>query len=175
MSTDFLHDAGTGGFIVTPFALINGATGNDTGINALTNGSAVTSAHGGALTTGIFSLTGDFGSAQLAEIWFNIVTAGWTPTAGGFIPGWFLTSTDGGTTFEQAVASPSATVPAVARSADFFIPFEAAALTAGWVKFANGPIELPWQPSKVIVQNMTGATLGAGAHTIYCGPVADKY
>jgi len=103
------------------------------------------------------------------------VRSGWTPTAGACITGWFLQSTDGGTTFEALVASPSTTVPAVARPPDFIIPFEAAALSAASVKFAMGPVPLPWGSCKVTVQNMTGATLGTGAHTIYCGPVADKY
>lgn len=169
--TDFLHDAGTNGFIVTPFALMNAS---DTGLNGLTSGSVVTSAHGGALTTGIFTQT-DFASCQLGMIWFNIVTAGWTPTAGGCIPGWFLLSTDGGTTFEALVAAPSATVPAVPRPPDFIIPLEAAALSAGIVKMANPPVNLPWAACKVVVQNMTGASFGAGAHTIFCGPVADKF
>jgi hypothetical protein len=167
--TDFLHDPGTSGFIATPFALFNAS---DTGLNALTNGSVVTSANGG--TSGVFSQT-NFANAQLCEIWFNIVTAGWTPTAGGCIAGWFLMSTDGGSTFEAMVASPSSTAPAVARSPDFIIPFEPAALSAGIVKFAQGPVPVPWTSCKVTVQNMTGATLGAGAHTIYAGPVADKY
>lgn len=169
--TDFLHEAGTSGFIVTPFQLFTSA---DTTLNALASGSVVTSAHGGALTTGVFKQT-DFGSAQLGQIWFTIVTAGWTPTAGGCIPGWFLMSSDGGTTFEALVAAPSATVPALPRPPDFIIPLEAAALAAGALKFANPPCPLPWTAAKCVVQNMTGAAFGAGAHTITCGPVADKF
>lgn len=169
--TDFLHDAGTNGFTTTPFQLF---TSGDTGLSALASGSAVTSAHGGALTTGIFKQT-DFGNAQIGMIWFTIVTAGWTPTAGGSIPGWWLMSSDGGTTFEQVVATPSTTQPALPRPPDFIIPFEAAALTAGWLRWAIPPVPLPWTAAKCVVQNLTGAALGTGAHTITCGPVADKF
>lgn len=169
--TDFLHESGTNGFIVTPFQLFTSA---DTGLSALASGSAVTSAHGGGSANGIFKQS-DFGSAQFGMIWFTIVTAGWTPTAGGTIPGWWIMSSDGGTTFEATVAAPSATVPAMPRPPDFVIPLEAAALAAGALKFALPPAPLPWTSAKCIVQNLTGAAFGTGAHTITCGPVADKF
>jgi hypothetical protein len=170
--TDFLHEPGTSGFIVTPFQLFTSA---DTGLNALASGAAVTSAHGGGTTNGIFRQT-DFGSGQYAEIWFSIVTAGWTPTAGGCISGWWLLSSDGGTTFEAVVAAPSTTVPALPGPPDFVIPLEAAALSAGILKFARPhPVPLPYSAAKCVIQNNTGAAFGAGAHTITCGPVADRF
>lgn len=169
--TDFLHEAGTSGFIVSPFQLFTSA---DTGLNALTSGSVVTSAHGGATTNGIFTQT-DFANGQVGQVWFTIVTAGWTPTAGGVLAFWWLLSSDGGTTFEALVASPSATVAALPRNPDFQIPLEAAALSAGALKFAVGPVPLPWTSAKCVIQNQTGATLGAGAHTVTCGPIADKF
>ena len=112
---NFIHAAGVNGFIKTPFQLLTAA---DTGFSALANGSKVTSAHGGALTTGIFTQS-DFGNAQYARIWMTIVTAGMTPTAGGNLSGWWLVSTDGGTTFETAEATASSTVPALGRPPDF--------------------------------------------------------
>lgn len=164
--TDFLHDAGTNGFVSTPVKIIDGA-GSDTSISGLTNGSAFT----GATARNQAS----FGNAQFGYVWFNIVSAGWTPTAGGAITGWFLLSTDGGTTYEQIVASPSTSNPALPRPPDFVIPFEAAALSAGWVRFASSLVQIPWTSFKVVIQNNTGATLGTGGHTIYLGPVADKF
>lgn len=171
MATNFLHAAGTNGFIVTPFQLF---TSGDSGLSGLTNGSALTSAHGGAGTNGIFTQT-DFVSAQRGLIWFNVVTTGWTPTVGGCIPGWWLHSDNA--TFESLVATPSATVPALPRPPDFIIPvYEGGnALAAGNFKFVIGVPELPWEKVKCVIQNMTGATFGAGAHLILCGPVADQY
>lgn len=170
--TDFLHDAGTNGFTTTPFQLLTSA---DTGLSALASGGVVTSAHGGALTTGIFKQA-DFGSSQLGMVWFTIVTAGWTPVgAGASFACWWLMSSDGGTTFEALVASPSATVPALPRPPDFTIPVEVAALAAGALKFAIPPVPLPYTATKFVIQNMTGAATGTGAHTVTCGPVSDKF
>lgn len=172
MATNFLHATGTSGFIVTPFALLNAS---DTGLNALTNGSAVTSAHGGGGTNGIFNQT-DFSHAQYGYIWLNIVTAGMTPTAGGNLTGWWLQSTDGGTTFEGKEATASSTVPALGRAPDFVLNLYegGAALAAGDVKF-SGVVRLPYLSCKCLIQNNCGVTFGAGAHTLFCGPIADQY
>jgi len=170
MATNFLHAAGTNGFIATPFALLNAS---DTGMNALASGGAVTSANGG--TSGKFNQT-NFAAAKKGLLYFNVVTAGFTPTAGGCIAGWWLHSPDGGSTFESLVSTPSATVSAVARVPDFIIPLYqgGTALAAGNIIF-SGVIDLPYDTVKCVVQNMSGAAFGAGAHTIFCAPVADQY
>lgn len=169
---NFIHAAGQNGFIKTPFQLITAA---DTGINGLTNGSALTSAHGGALTTGVFSQS-DFGNAQYARLWLKIVTAGWTPTAGGNLSGWWLISPDGGSTFEAAEATPSTTVPALGRPPDFVINLYegGAALAAGDQKMSQ-IVPLPYESCKLLIQNNSGVTFGAGAHLLLCGPVADTF
>lgn len=165
---NLLAATGTNGFIATPFALLNAS---DTGLNALASGGSVTSANGG--TSGKFSQT-NFGSAKKALIWLNVVTAGWTPTAGAVITGWFLHSTDGGTTFESLVSTPSTTVAALPRAPDFVIPAYqgGTALAAGNVLF-SALVNLPYDTVKIVLQNNTGAAFGAGAHTVFCGPVAD--
>lgn len=173
--SSFIHSTGVaGGFIKTPFALLNAS---DTGLNGLVNGAAVLSAHGGSLGNGIFSQA-DFGSGPLCQVWFTLGTAGgFTPNvAGGCISGWWLYSTDGGTTFEAREATPSATVPALGRSPDFVINLYegGAALAAGENKF-SGLVPTPYAGCKVLVQNNCGVTLGAGPHIITCGPAADTF
>lgn len=163
--SNFLHAAGTNGFITTPVQLL---TSSDTGLNGLLNGGAV-------LSSGTFNQA-SFGSAQLARLWFKIVAAGFTPTAGGNLAGWWLPSPDGGTTFEAREATPSATVPALGRAPDFIINLYegGAALAANDMKF-SGVVPLPYESFKVLIQNNSGVTLGAGAHLLFCGPVADTF
>lgn len=170
--SNFIHTAGSNGFLVAPFQLL---TSGDTGLSALANGSAVLSAHGGSLSNGIFSQV-DFGSAQYARLWFQIVTAGFTPTGGANISGWWLTSPDGGTTFEAHEATPSATVPALGRPADWTINLYegGAALAAGDLKMSQ-IVPLPYESCKVLIQNNSGVAFGAGAHLLSCGPVADTF
>jgi hypothetical protein len=165
---NFLHATGTSGFIVSPLQLFGAAQ-----LNALASGS-------GVLSTIVLSQA-NFAQAQLGLIWLSVVTAGWTPTSGGNITGWWVHSTDGGTTFESQVSTPSTTVPAFPRPPDFIIPvYEGGnTLAAGNIKFASGvfasAVQLPWDSVKAYVQNNSGAAFGAGNHTITCGPVADQY
>lgn len=166
MTANFLEAAGTNGFIATPFALLT------TELNALANGAAATSSVNG--TSGVFSQTNDANA-----IWGSLFfTAGgaFTPAAGGYLAGWFLPSPDGGTTFESAVATASSTVPALARSPDFVVPLDAAALASGNIKWVQGRrAQLPFESYKVLVQNMSGAALPATGNTIKNGPVATQY
>lgn len=165
MAVNFLQAAGTNGFIATPFNL------QSTELNALASGGAATSSVGGS--SGVFSQTND-ANAIWGSVYFTAGGAS-TPTAGGYIAGWFLRSTDGGTTFESAIATPSTTVPALQRSPDFIIPFSAAALSTGNIVWATGLVRLPFESYKVVIQNMTGAALSASGHTVKLGPVATQY
>lgn len=174
MATNFLHATGTNGLLTSAFKLLDANTGLDTGLNGLTNGSAVTSAHTGGSSNGIFSQT-DFAHAQYGYIWF-VSGATFTPTAGGTLTGWFLQSTDGGTTFEGAPASASSSVPALGRSPDFIIPvYEGGSAIGTGIKF-SGLVPLPYLSCKVILQNNSGVTLGASTgNQLWCGPVSDQY
>jgi len=167
MPTNFLHYNGTNGFLVTPFELFNQT---DAAFDSLASGNTVTSANGG--TSGKFNQT-NFGSAQLAELWFVVGDTGFTPSAGGNLTGWWLKSFDGGSTFEDTDSNL-----ALPRPPDFIIPFKAAAYSASDVVFASGPVLLPYVTSKVYVQNNSGVTLGNTSTThakLWCGPVADQY
>jgi hypothetical protein len=167
---NFIHTAGTGGFISTK-RVVTWATS----LNALASGARAISDT--VADTGSFTQA-SFSNAQYAMAYFTTITAGWTPTAGGCFACWWLASQDGGVNYEvESRTTPSATVPAVARAPDFIIPVYTGgtAIAIGDVLFAQGPIPLPYLQSKLVVQNMTGAALGAGAHTITIGGVADTF
>lgn len=160
---DFLYDAtNSNGFILASALAL--ASGSD--LSALANGGAVTLSGG---TSGVFTQS-NFGSGITGYVALTTVTAGWTPTAGGVLVGWFAASPDGGSTFETIVATPSSTVPALPRPPDFTIPFDAVATGTGLVRFSQQIVLPPYQ-CKVIVQNLTGATTGTGNHTLKCGPI----
>ena len=170
MAGTFLKQAGTDGFIGTK--------------RVVTASSWLASLAGGARAisdntadTGIFSQS-SFGNCQYGMAWLEVVTAGWTPTQGGVIACWWNLSPDGGSTFEtESRTTPSTTVPAVARPPDFIIPVYTGgtALSVGDIYFAVGPFPLPYQSAKLIAQNFTGATLGAGNHKITIAGVQDGY
>lgn len=127
--------------------------------SALTSGSAVTSSYWN--NTGIFRISpSDIDQGIQGDLWFQSGGA-FTPSAGGFLTGWFLPSFDNGTTFETIVATPSATVPAVSRSPDFIIPLDNAAFAAGNIRYGQGRFvaPLPTVPFKVQLQNLSGVTM----------------
>jgi hypothetical protein len=142
-----------------------------TELNSLANGSAATSSVGG--TSGVFTQT-NFANAIWSEIYFTAGGA-FTPTAGGFIAGWYLKSPDGGSTYESAISTPSTTVMALPRSPDFIIPFDAVALAANNQKWGQSYFKNPWPTCKVLIQNLTGAALYSSGNLIKAGPVATQY
>lgn len=165
MATNFLEYAGgTGGLIggsATTVAWV-------TALASLTNGSASTSST-------VFSQA-TFTQAQKLQGWFINGTASFTPVAGGCLTFWWLLSTDGGTTFETLVSTPSSTVLALPRSPDFIIPFDNAAFATGNIRFAQGPFRYPYLGAKLVLQNNTGVTLSTtGTPTVLIGGVADQY
>lgn len=169
MAGNFLHTAGTNGFLSTTRTVTW-----TTSLNALASGARAIS--DATADTGLFSQA-SFSNAPLVVAWFKCITTGWTPTAGGVFAGWWLMSTDGGTTFEtESRTTPSATVPALARPPDFLIPVYTGgtAIAANDIMFSQ-PFQAPWPSAKLVVQNMTGAALAAQAHTLTIAGVADGY
>jgi hypothetical protein len=162
MTTTFLNDPGTSGFIATPFNLLS------TELSALASGAACVSSVGGA--SGVFNQM-NFASAIWGKIY---LTAGgaFTPAIGGTLSGWWLESPDGGTTFETEVATPSTTVAALSRSPDFIISLDNAAYATGNIRFASSFVKLPWASCKVLLQNNSGVALPATGNLIKVGPVA---
>lgn len=166
MATNFLYATGTNGFLTAPISLMT------TELNALASGGAATSSVNG--TSGKFSQS-SLGSGIWGSAYFTAGGAS-TPAVGGHIACWFLLSTDGGTTFEAAISTPSTTVAALARAPDFVIPFDNVALSAGNIKWCQGRrILLPAEGWKLLVQNNTGNALSATGHVISCGSVATQY
>ena len=168
MATNFLHAAGTHGFIVTPFAL------ETTELNALGAGAAAVSSVGGS--SGVFTQS-HTANAQEAAIWFKSGGT-FTPAAGQALLGWFLGYDSVNTAYETEVATPSTTVPALSRQPDFIIPLDNAAFASGNLRFAsgaNGVVPAPWTDFKVLIQNWGATALPASGNVIYCGPVAEQY
>jgi hypothetical protein len=166
MPTDFLYKTGTNGFLTAPINLFS------TELNALASGAAATSSVGG--TSGVFSQS-SLGSGIWGSLYFTAGGA-FTPTAGGYLAGWFLLSTDGGTTFEAAISTPSTSVPALSRAPDFVIPLDNVAHASGNIRWCQGRrILLPAESYKVLIQNNSGVALSASGHTIKCGSVAEQY
>lgn len=156
MATNFLEAAGTNGFIVTPFALM-GATD----LSGLTNGNGVTS------TASVLSQT-TFANAIWCQIFFQSAGA-FTPTAGGYLAGWWLNSDNGGTNFEKVVANTD-----LPRSPDFVIPLFASAYASGdrsWTSM----VKAPFASCKAFIMNHAGVNLSANNHLIQAAPVAIQY
>ena len=164
MATNFLEAAGTAGFIASTSVTIT-----------------LASLGSGAATVSTSSITpgpaGTLAGAQKCHSWFINGGGSFVPTAGGALAGWFLLSTDGGTTFESRIASATTTVMALPRSPDFIIPvYEGGTTnTSGSIKFANGPFRYPYLASEVLIQNLSGSSLSTGTHQLWIGGVADQY
>jgi hypothetical protein len=169
MATNFLEAAGTNGFVAAPINL------QSTELNALAGGSAATSSVGGS--SGVFTQT-SFSNCPWISVYF---TSGgtFTPVVGQCLYGWFLLSPDGGSTFETAVSTPSATVLALSRSPDFIIPLDNAAFASGNIRWCQGRfIKAPWESTKVLIQNVGGSSpvaLPATGNLIKAGGVAIQY
>ncbi len=163
MATNFLWSATSP--LVSAFNLMT------TEIESLTSGSVIISSVGG--TSGVFTLT-NTGQSIFGDIFFSFgyPGVGSALSAGANIAGWFLTSPDGGTTYETPYYAPP-------RSPDFIIPCPATTISAGAAPFkATGLVRMPPLQFKVMIQNNTGQTLGNGSTTVpylKLAPVAMQY
>jgi hypothetical protein len=161
MAVDFLQDPGTSGFIVTPFSLMT------TELNALASAGVATSSVAGG--TGIFNQT-SFGSAVYGRLWFKLGGAfSAAAAAGANLSIWFLTSSDGGTTFESQTVNPPPRAP------DVIIPVGASVYAANALLFSPPRIALPAESCKIVLQNNCGQALSASGHILTCGPQAVHY
>lgn len=135
--------------------------------NALASTSLNSLASGGAVTSAAFSMTDTLGARE-GYVYFTSGNPGITPSgAGANLAGWFITSMDGGTLYEDPDNTASTSVPALSRPPDFIIPLDLVATgTAGKRKFASGKVKLPSTSFKVVLQNNSGVALGSGATTV---------
>ena len=150
----------TGGFYVTPFSV--SSTGD---LASLANGSTTTLAGGTAYTQASWS------GAIWGQVVVKFAATNWTPGAGAFLQGWWLSSYDGGTNYETLSVTSSSTVPSLPRQPDFLIPLDSTANMTGQVKWSS-VIRLPPAQSKIVVQNLAGVTIGTGTHTVFLAPFA---
>lgn len=155
--TDFLQKTGTNGFLATPFNLMT------TELNTLANGNSAVSSVGGS--SGVFSQS-DWQSGLWAEAHF-VAGGAVTPSAGGYIAGWFLLSPDGGSTFEKTFSNTD-----LPRTPDLIIPFANSALASNDVVPAMGIIRLPWWSTKLFVVSHVGVSLPSSGNIIKLGSVA---
>jgi hypothetical protein len=131
---------------------------NETGLSGLASAGLVYSTVSG--TSGVFNnASGASGTAQ-AQMGDVVFTAGSTTSAmsaGANIAGWFIKSSDGGSTFEYT--NSGATAPA--RAPDFVIPFNATAELANQQNWSQGvhAVRIPAYPFHVLIQNNTGVAL----------------
>jgi hypothetical protein len=157
VATNFLlYSGGTNGFLTAPTNIMT------TELNTLANGSSATQSVAGNFNQASFG-SGVWGMAHLQ--W----TTTFTPTAGGYIAGWFLYSPDGGTTFEQTISATD-----LPRSPDFTIPLYASALTANLLA-SSGLIRMPWWTWKTFIVNHAGVSLPASGNIIKLASVAVQY
>jgi len=167
---NFIHTIGTAGVSSTKRLVTwtTGLTGLGSGIHSVSDATA---------DTGIFKQT-SFSNCQYGMAYFTVITASFTPTAGGGLSFWWSPSTDDGTTFEAVGnTTPSATVPAVARPPDFIIPLYVGATTlaVNSIWFAQGLIPLPYVASHLVLQNNSGVAFATGVHTVNVYGVADTF
>ena len=157
---DILNDAGTNGFTTTPFNVLT------TELNALANAGVATSSVNG--TSGKFSQSST-GNAVFGRCWATLGGAfASAASAGASLSIWFLTSTDGGTTFESQTVSPPP------RPADITIPVGAATYAANAV-LLSPPRQYLWSETvKIVLQNNTGQAMPASGNVVTCGPEAMK-
>lgn len=155
MPTNFLWYAGASsnsGLLASAQNLLT------TELESLTNGSVAVSSVNG--TSGVFN-NSNFGQGIWADLFFNVGNPGIGSalSAGANLTGWFLTSPDGGTTFEPTGAAP-------ARPPDFIIPMPATTITASTVYKSAGLVRIPALQFKCLVQNNTGQTFGNGGTAV---------
>jgi hypothetical protein len=168
MSSPFLWYPGTGNNGLLTTSAVSLMT---TELESVTNSSVAVSSVGG--TSGVFS-NGNLGQAIWADLFFSVGNPGISSalSAGACLAGWFLTSLDGGVTFESTSVAPP-------RAPDFIIPLPATTISAGAPPFkASGLVLLPALEFKVLIQNNSGQTFGAGSTTapwLKAAPVATQY
>ena len=158
----FLWNAGTsnnGLLISSALSLLT------TEMNSLANSSVAVSSVGGS--SGVFT-NSNTGQGIWGDILLKLGAISSALSAGACLAGWFLTSPDGGTTFEPTGAAPS-------RPPDFLIPLPATTITAATSYKSAGLVRIPALPFKIIVQNKTGQTFAASANTLILAPSAVTY
>jgi len=162
MATNFLWFPGTGnsGLLTTAITLAS------TELVSLGSSAVV--------TIGTVYGTSVTGQGIWGEVYVTFGTSVAAPAPGANLAGWWLTSPDGGTTFESTAGFN----PGPARAPDFIIPVSTIAIAAGVVAKAAGLVRIPALDFKVSVQNNLGVTFSSSATanpSLLLAPVAVQY
>jgi hypothetical protein len=160
MVAPFTWATGTNGFTTAPFSLVT------TELNSLTNTSTVISSVNG--TSGVFTQS-NTGGAIFAQNVSLIAGGAFTPTAGGYIQGWFILKGDD-TNYERIVTNT-----ALPRPPDFVIPLHVSAYAANDLQGSIGIVRWPAISFKVLTQNMSGVTLPSSGNIIKAGSIEMQY
>lgn len=156
MATNFLWYSGAtpyNGLVVTALTVLSTELVS-LGSSSTVVGSSTTSGTASGVYTS--SMTGQ---AVWADLFLTCGTSLATgPSLGGNISGWFLTSPDGGTTFERTVSGSP-----LPRAPDFVVPTSTQAVTAADTFRTTNMVRLPALPFKVFIQNNLGVTLPSSA------------
>jgi hypothetical protein len=161
MTTPFLWGLGTSnnGLLASLLTL------QSTELNSLASGSVALSSVGGS--SGKFT-NANTGAAIWGELFLTLGTIGSALQSGANVAGWFISSSDSGSTYEKSSAAPS-------RPPDFIIPLPAATISAADQFKAAGKILLPSVQFKVLLQNNTGQTFASSANTLKLAPISVNF
>lgn len=153
-STVIQASPGTNGFTQAPFSVLT------TELNALASAGVATSSVNGA--SGAFNQT-NTGNDLFGRCWVKLGAAlGGTAVAGANFSVWFLTSTDGGTTYESQTVSPPPRAP------DIIIPVGANTYGANAILMSPPRVNLWLETTKIVFQNNTGQAMGASGNIMTC-------
>lgn len=128
-----------------------------------------------AVVVGATTFTSSYtGQGILADLFLQFGSSVSAPTPGANFAVWFLTSPDGGTTFE----STQGFNPGPPRSPDALIPISTIAIPSSTVFRSLGMVRVPALEFKVAVQNNLGTTFSsstAANPTLKLAPYAVQY
>lgn len=164
MATNFLYYAGTSGntglLVATPVTLVS---------------TEMVSLGTSAVAIGATTFTSSYtGQGILADLFLTFSTSISAPTPGANFAVWFLTSPDGGTTFESSVTFN----PVPNRSPDALIPISTIAINSSSVFRSQGIVRVPALEFKVAIQNNLGTTFSSTTvanPTLKLAPYAIQY
>lgn len=163
MATNFLYYSGTSGntgLLTTAVTLVS---------------TEMVSLGSSAVAVGATTFTSSYtGQGILCDVFLQFGSSVAAPTPGANFAIWFMTSPDGGTTFE----STQGFNPGPPRSPDALIPISTIAIPSSTVFRSLGMVRAPALEFKVAVQNNLGVTFSsstAANPTLKLAPYAVQY
>jgi hypothetical protein len=161
MTTPFLWGLGTSnnGLLVSLLTL------QSTELNSLTDTSISLSSVGGS--SGKFT-NSDTGGAIWGEMFLTLGAISSALNPGANVAGWFIKSSDSGSTFEKSSIIPP-------RPPDFIIPLPEDTISSADEFTAVGKVLLPSVQFKVMLQNNTGQSFASSANLLKLAPISVQF